>query len=171
MNSKSRHSKPQNRPITIIVLTLISLLRRTSRFAITGTSKLSYRVSDANQKVVFPNASRALADARRGRFLHSARCARFGRNDNGALPPFGRNEKKRPAFSPSIHASQATKMTPPHCHFEHGTQPVSLSFRPERSPPLCHFDRRRAAPEWRNLMPRAPTRSLRSCALRHLRSR
>ena len=96
--------------------------------------------------MAFPHASRTLADARRGRFLHSARCARFGRNDNGTLPPFGRNDKKRPAFSPSIRASQATKITPPHCHFEH-----------ELGPPPCHFERRREAPESRNLLFRAPT--------------
>ena len=123
-----------------------------SRFAITGTSQLRFRTTDANQKGVFPNASRTLSDARRERFLHSARYARFGRND-----------KNRPSISPSIRVSQAIKMIPPHCrfehgrgplprHFEHGTKPAPLSFRARdearplvisstgRRPPPCHFE-------------------------------
>ena len=48
--------------------------------------------------------------------------------------------KKRPAFSPSIRASQATKMTPPHCHFERGTQPAPCHFEHGTQPAPCHFE-------------------------------
>ena len=118
-----------------------------SRFAITGNSQLRFRKTNANQKVAFPNASRTLSDARCGRFLHSARYARFGRNG-----------KNRPSISPSIRVSQAIKMIPPHCHFEHGrsplprhfehgTQPTPLSFRTRAGPTSLSFRAQGRSPE------------------------
>lgn len=100
-----------------------------SRFAITGTSQLRFRTTDANQKGVFPNASRALSDARRGRFLHSARYARFGRNDKKpplhfAINPRFASNQNDPAALP-FRARAGLAPLP----FRARAGPASLSFR------------------------------------------